>query len=155
MKKKVLIQYLPETDPDFPVPEYQTAGAAGLDIRAYLPKRKRDTGIILTPGERFLAPSGFKIEIPDGYEGQIRARSGLALKYGIALVNGVGTIDSDYRGELGVPLINLGSLAFNLKHGQRIAQLIITSYSRVQLEVVKDVSKTSRSVSGYGSTGNF
>ena len=155
MSKTLLISYLPDTERNFPVPEYQTIGSAGLDIRAYLPIAERNNGALLEPGQRLLISSGFKIEIPDGFEGQIRARSGLALKHGIALANGVGTIDSDYRGTLGVLLINLGSLPFNIKHRQRVAQLIIAPYSRVQLKIVAKISTTTRNESGYGSTGNF
>ena len=155
MNKTLLFQYLPDTEDDFPVPEYQTSGSAGLDIRAYLPISERIHGSKLEPGQRLLFSSGFRIEIPEGFEGQIRARSGLALKHGIALANGVGTIDSDYRGDLGVLLINLGSLPFNVKHGQRIAQLIIAPYSRVELKIVMEISETSRNQSGYGSTGDF
>ena len=155
MSKAIFFQYLPETDTEFPVPEYQTLGSAGLDIRAYLPIKDRIHGSIIKPGQRLLISSGFKIEIPYGFEGQIRARSGLALKHGIALANGVGTIDSDYRGTLGVILINLGSLPFNIKHGQRVAQLVVTPYSRVECKIVKEISTTNRNESGFGSTGNF
>ena len=155
MNKNLLISYLSDTERNFPVPEYQTLGSAGLDIRACLPLAERNNGATLEPGQRLLISSGFKIEIPDGFEGQIRARSGLALKHGIALANGVGTIDSDYRGTLGVLLINLGSLPFNIKHRQRVAQLIIAPYSRVQLKIVAKISTTTRNESGYGSTGNF
>ena len=155
MSKTLLVQYLPDTESDFPIPEYQTAGSAGLDIRACLPISERINGSTLQPGQRLLISSGFKIEIPDGFEGQIRARSGLALKHGIALANGVGTIDNDYRGALGVLLINLSSVPFNVKHGQRVAQLIIAAYSRVEIKIVTEISTTSRNKSGYGSTGNF
>ena len=155
MTKTVLIQYLSETDTTFKIPEYQTSGSAGMDIRACLPKSERSPGWIILPGDRLLISSGFKIQIPVGFEGQIRARSGLALKHGITLANGVGTIDSDYRGDLGILLINLGSEAFKVKHGQRIAQLIISTYSRVELKRVKDLSITDRGSFGYGSTGDF
>ena len=155
MTKTVLIQYLSETDATFKIPEYQTSGSAGMDIRACLPKSVRDIGCIILPGDRLLISSGFKIQIPVGFEGQVRARSGLALKHGITLANGIGTIDSDYRGALGIVLINLGAEAFRVKHGQRIAQLIISAYSRVKLKRVKDLSTTGRSSSGYGSTGDF
>ena len=155
MTKNVSIQYLPDTDSNFPVPEYQTAGSSGLDIRAYLPSADRTNGISLLPLRRALISSGFRVEIPDGYEGQIRARSGLALKFGVTLANGVGTIDSDYRGGLSVILLNLGSAPFIVKHGQRIAQLVIAKYSRVQINIVEDMSETDRNESGYGSTGNF
>ena len=155
MKNAIKIQYLSETESDFPLPEYETTGSSGLDIRAFLPKLNRKEGITLTSGERLLISSGFKIEIPEGYEGQIRARSGLALRHGISLANGVGTIDSDYRGPLSVILINFGSFPFIIKHGQRIAQLVITSCERMRLEIVSDLSKSRRSDSGFSSTGNF
>ena len=155
MTKSLLIEYLPDTESDFPIPKYQTSGASGLDIRAYLPKADQGLGSTLLPGERQLVSSGFKIEIPSGFEGQIRARSGLALKHGIALANGIGTIDSDYRGPLGIILINLGSLPFIIRHGQRVAQLVILSVSKIELKIVKTISKSERNESGYGSTGNF
>ena len=155
MSEDVLIEYLPDTESDFPIPEYQTEGSSGLDLREYLPKTEQCRGIILGPGERQLISSGFKIEIPIGFEGQIRARSGLSLKYGIGLANGIGTIDSDYRGPLGIILINLGPMPFIIKHGQRVAQLVIVSVRRIELKVVKAISKSERNESGYGSTGNF
>ena len=155
MIKNVAIKYLPDTDSDFPIPSYQTRGSSGLDIRAYLPKHTRDSGEVLFPGQRLLVSSGFIFEIPDGYEGQLRPRSGLALKYGISLANGIGTIDSDYRGKLGVLLINLGDSPFTVKHGQRIAQLVIAPYTKVKLKIVNELSKTMRNESGYGSTGDF
>ena len=155
MIKNLLIQYLPDTESDFPIPEYQTDGSSGLDIRAYLPKKDQDNGITLCPGERQLISSGFKVEVPIGFEGQIRARSGLALKYGIALANGIGTIDSDYRGPLGIILINLGSSPYRIKHSQRVAQLVIVSVQKIELKVVKAISESERNESGYGSTGNF
>ena len=155
MSEDLLIEYLPDTESDFPIPEYQTEGSSGLDLRAYLPKTEQGRGVILSPGERQLISSGFKIEIPIGFEGQIRARSGLSLKYGIALANGIGTIDSDYRGPLGIILINLGPMPFIIKHGQRVAQLVIVSVRRIELKVVKAISKSERNESGYGSTGNF
>ena len=155
MTQNVLIEYLSDTDSDFPIPKYQTIGSSGLDIRAYLPRSDRVNGITLLPGERKLISSGFKIEIPNGFEGQIRSRSGLALQYGIGLANGIGTIDNDYRGPLGVILINLGSSPFIIKHGQRVAQLVILRVSRIELKVVKAIAKSQRNESGYGSTGNF
>ena len=155
MTRDLFIQYLDDTDKDFPMPEYQSSGSSGLDIRAYLPISDQSTGTILLPQKRLLISSGFKIEIPNGFEGHLRARSGLALKYGICLANGVGTIDSDYRGDLGVLLINLGSLPYTINHGQRIAQLIIAPYLRVKPRIVTDLSKTDRGNKGYGSTGHF
>ncbi len=155
MIKNLFIQYLSDTDDDFPVPDYETSGSSGLDIRAYLTKEERSFGKVLMPGQRLLIPTGFKIEMPCGYEGQIRSRSGLALQFGIGLANGVGTIDSDYRGPLGVIMMNWGSAPYTIKHSQRIAQLVIVKYTRVKLKVVKDLSRTVRNDSGFGSTGNF
>ena len=153
MTSSLQIKYLPDTDRNFPIPEYQTVGSSGLDVRAYLVKKERRNGRTLLPGERALISTGFAIRIPDGFEGQIRARSGLALKYGIHLVNGVGTIDSDYRGGLGVVLINSGQAPFVVEHGARVAQLVIASYERVKIDIVDDLPKTSRNNLGFGSTG--
>ena len=155
MTNRVLIKYLPDTDRDFPLPAYQTFGSSGLDIRAYFAPRERVQGRTLSPGERSLVSTGFSIAIPDGFEGQIRARSGLALKYGIHLANGVGTIDNDYRGGLSVILINSGLQPFVVEHRARIAQLVIARYERVTLEVVDNTSETIRNDAGFGSTGKF
>ena len=155
MTSSILIKYLPDTDRDFPLPAYQTFGSSGLDLRAYLPPQERFKGRTLLPGERSLISTGFMVLIPDGFEGQIRARSGLALKYGIQLANGVGTIDSDYRGSLGGVLINSGLRPFIVEHSARIAQLVIASYERVSLRVVDNFAKTIRNDSGFGSTGEF
>lgn len=130
------------------LPAYQTPGAAGMDLTACLPG-----SIILQPGEIALIPTGLAIAIPDGYEGQVRARSGLATKHGITLPNSPGTIDSDYRGELKVALINLGRDAFTIDHGMRIAQLVIAPVARVEIEVLDSLSATIRGVGGFGSTG--
>jgi dUTP pyrophosphatase len=102
------------------LPRYETAGAAGMDLRARL-----EAPVLLLPGKRALVPTGLRIELPPGYEAQVRARSGLAVKYGIGLVNGVGTIDSDYRGEIKICLINWGDEAFEIKDGDRVAQLVV------------------------------
>ena len=155
MNSTLLIKYLPDTDRHFPVPEYHTSGSSGLDIRAYLPEKERDQGRRIRPGERSLISTGFAIQIPDGFEGQIRARSGIALNYGIHLANGVGTIDSDYRGELSVVLLNSGPKPFVVEHRSRVAQLVIASYERVILTIVDNIPKTTRNDSGFGSTGNF
>jgi dUTP pyrophosphatase len=155
MTKSLLIKYLSDTDPGFPLPAYQTPGSSGLDLRAYLPGRERANGRSLLPGERSLISTGFAIRIPDGFEGQIRARSGLALKYGVHLANGLGTIDSDYIGGLGVLLTNSGVLPYIVEHGARIAQLVIGPYERVTLTKVDDITKTIRNESGFGSTGDF
>jgi dUTP pyrophosphatase len=155
MTSSLLIKYLPDTDQDFPLPKYQTMGSSGLDLRAYLPKDKRVDGINLFPGEQSLVSTGFAIQVPDGFEGQIRARSGLSLKYGVNLANGVGTIDSDYTGELGILLFNAGSKRFVIEHSARIAQLVIAPYELVTLQIVDSIPETRRNNSGFGSTGNF
>lgn len=130
------------------IPEYKTPGAAGMDVSAWL-----DKSIILHPGERALIPTGIFMEIPPGYEIQIRARSGLALKYGIGLVNGVGTIDSDYRGELKIPLINWGSEDFVINSGDRIAQMIVSAYEHAEVVISSEFSTTQRGSGGFGHTG--
>ena len=134
---------------DLAPPAYATEGAAGADLRAALL-----TPLTLASGERALVPTGLTLEIPPGFEGQVRARSGLALKKGIALVNGVGTIDSDYRGEVGVLLINLGPEPVTLTRGDRIAQLVLAPVARAAFHVVDDLAATSRGAGGFGSTGS-
>ena len=129
-------------------PEYATDGAAGMDLRACL-----EAPVVLKPMERSLIPTGIFAEIPRGYEGQVRARSGLAVKSGIGLVNSIGTIDSDYRGEIKVPLINFGSEDFVIHDGDRIAQLVITSYERVEIELTDTLSESERGAGGFGHTG--
>ena len=128
------------------LPRYETAGAAGMDLRA-------DEPFALAPGERRLVPTGLALEIPPGHEGQVRPRSGLAVRHGIALVNAPGTIDSDYRGEVQVVLVNLGQAPVSFARGDRIAQLVIAPVTRVALEVVDDLSATDRGAGGFGSTG--
>ena len=130
------------------VPEYKSAGAAGMDLKARL-----ETSIILKPGGRALVPTGVKLELPEGYEAQVRARSGLAAEYGIGLVNGIGTIDSDYRGEIKICLINLGERDFLVSDGDRVAQLVIARYVRAELEVCETLSDSERGTGGFGSTG--
>ena len=119
-----------------------------MDLRAFLPEM-----VSLEPGERKLIPTGISIELPEGYEAQVRARSGLALHHGIGMVNGVGTIDRDYRGEIGVLLINLGSEAFPIQNGDRIAQLVLAPVTRAQWTEVDDLETTRRGEGGFGSTG--
>lgn len=133
---------------DNPLPNYQTLGSSGMDLLS-----NNETEIIIKPMERTLVPTGIYLEIPMGYEGQVRARSGLSIKNGITLVNCVGTIDSDYRGELRVPIINLGSQPFKILKGDRIAQLIITKYERISWDQVDSVEETDRGTGGFGSTG--
>ena len=130
------------------LPEYQTAGAAGMDVRACI-----DDAITLQPGERRMVPSGFAIALPDGYEAQLRARSGLSIKHGITMINGIGTIDADYRGEVGVLLVNLGQEAFEITPGMRIAQLVVARYERIDWSEVATLEATERGAGGFGSTG--
>lgn len=140
-------------DRTLPLPSYETPGAAGADIRANLPEAERAAGICLQPMQRLIVPTGFRVEIPMGYEMQIRPRSGLALKHGITLPNTPGTIDSDYRGPLGVALINLGAAAFTVQHGDRIAQMIVAPVVQARFAVVEHLSETERGEGGFGSTG--
>lgn len=130
------------------VPDYATDGSAGFDISAYL-----DEPMTLKAGARALVPTGLYFEVPEGYEAQVRARSGLAIKHGIGLVNGIGTVDSDYRGEIRVPMINWSDEDFVINDGDRIAQVIITSYEKVNIELVEDLSETERGEGGFGHTG--
>jgi dUTP pyrophosphatase len=140
-------------DRGLPLPAYETAGAAGADIRANLLPDMRDTGFVLLPMQRAIVPTGIRVEIPLGFEMQIRPRSGLAVKHGISLPNTPGTIDSDYRGPLGVALINLGTDPYVIRHGDRIAQMIVAPVVQVQFEVVESLSETQRGEGGFGSTG--
>ncbi|MCU0912627.1 MAG: dUTP diphosphatase [Rhodobacteraceae bacterium] len=135
------------------LPAYATAGAAGADIRANLPEGMRDSGFVLAPLERRVVPTGLRIEIPEGFEIQVRPRSGLALKHGITLPNTPGTIDSDYRGPLGVLLVNLGSEAYVIGHGDRIAQLVVAPVVRAAFEAVEALGDSARGGGGFGSTG--
>ena len=131
-----------------PLPEYKTNGSSGMDLLS-----NNEEIITIQPMERHLVPTGLFLEIPLGYEGQVRARSGLSIKNGITLVNCVGTIDSDYRGELKIPIINLGDQPFEIKKGDRIAQLIVTKYEQVLWEEAKEIEESSRGHGGFGSTG--
>ena len=130
------------------IPEYATSGAAGFDISAYL-----EEPFVLKAGERALVPTGLYFEVPEGYEAQVRARSGLAIKHGIGLVNGIGTVDADYRGEIRVPLINWSKEDFVINDGDRIGQVIITSYEKVDIELAEELSDTERGEGGFGHTG--
>ena len=130
------------------LPFYETDGSAGMDLRAFI-----EEPVTLKPGQRMLIPTGLYIELPVGYEAQIRARSGLAIKKGIGLVNGIGTIDSDYRGEIKVILINWGEEDFVIENGDRIAQMVIARYERIEWEQTEDLSETERGSGGFGHTG--
>lgn len=130
------------------LPEYETEGSAGMDVRAYT-----EEDIVIKPGKRVLVPTGLFMEIPKGCEAQIRARSGLAIRNGITMINGIGTIDSDYRGEIKIPLVNLGEESFVIKNGDRIAQMVISRYETVSWEKVSEVGETIRGNGGFGHTG--
>ena len=133
---------------DAQLPAYQTTGSAGMDLHARL-----DSPLTLGPLERTVVPTGIAISLPEGYEAQIRARSGLSSKHGITMVNGVGTIDSDYRGEVGALVINLSSVPFTIEPGMRVAQMIITQYDKAEWQIVPSLDETDRGVNGFGSTG--
>jgi dUTP pyrophosphatase len=134
---------------DNPLPEHQTESSSGADIHAYLP----DGEVIILPGEKEIIPTGIYMEIPIGYEVQVRPRSGLAFKHGVTVLNSPGTIDADYRGEVKVLLINHGKEAFVVKSGERIAQMVFSKYQRVEWESVNRLSDTERGSGGYGSSG--
>ena len=140
-------------DRTLPLPAYETPGAAGADIRANLRPEDRAAGITLAPMQRVIVATGIRVEIPVGYEMQIRPRSGLAVKHGITLPNTPGTIDSDYRGPLGVALVNLGAAPFVISHGDRIAQMVVAPVVQVGFTVVDRLSDTARGEGGFGSTG--
>jgi len=132
------------------LPAYETAGSAGMDLRAAVPE---DAPITLQPGARALVPTGLKIALDHGWEAQIRPRSGLALKHGISAPNTPGTVDSDYRGEVGVILINLGQEPFVIRRGERIAQMVIAAVAQATVVEVETLDETARGVGGFGSTG--
>lgn len=131
-----------------PLPSYATEGAAGLDLRASLTE-----AVILRPLERKLIPTGLYIELPLGYEAQIRPRSGLSIRHGITVINSPGTIDADYRGEVQVPLVNLSNEPFAIEDGERIAQMVIARHEVIQWEPVEELSETKRGAGGFGHTG--
>ena len=137
----------PAEDADIPMPRYMTPDAAGMDICAAV---RQDT--VLAPGQIRLLPTGFAMALPRGYEAQIRPRSGLAVKYGIGMINAPGTIDSDYRGEVMIALINLGQSAYTVRRGDRIAQMVIQLVHQARLEVVEYLDPTARSTGGFGHT---
>jgi dUTP diphosphatase len=149
----IAVTYVEGADRDVPLPNYATAGAAGADIRANLEAGDRSGGLVIAAGARALVPTGLRLAIPAGFEAQVRPRSGLALKHGITLVNAPGTIDSDYRGPLGVILINLGSADFVVGHGERIAQLVVAPVVRAGFELQATLDDTARGEGGFGSTG--
>ncbi|GHC23721.1 deoxyuridine 5'-triphosphate nucleotidohydrolase [Gemmobacter nanjingensis] len=153
MAPELRIMWEDWADRSLALPAYETPGAAGADIRANLPPEQRDTGITLQPMQRLIVPTGIRVEIPEGFEMQVRPRSGLALKHGITLPNTPGTIDSDYRGPLGVALVNLGAEPYTVQHGDRIAQMIVAPVVQVRMVVVEALGETARGAGGFGSTG--
>ena len=145
----VRVERLPHAG-DLPLPAYETGGSAGMDLRAAVAE---DAPVTLAPGARGLVPTGLKIALEPGYEAQVRPRSGLALKHGLTCLNSPGTIDSDYRGEVGVILINHGSEPFVIKRGERIAQMVIARHEQAAMVEVAALDETARGAGGFGSTG--
>jgi dUTP pyrophosphatase len=146
MNVTVKLQRVGQRGPPLDLPRYETAGAAGFDLRA-------DEPVALAPGERRLVPTGLAVEIPPGFEGQVRPRSGLALRLGVGMVNAPGTIDADYRGEVGVILVNHGRNPVSFARGERIAQLVIGPVVRAELVLVDELGGSDRGDGGFGSTG--
>jgi len=153
MGLKIRVMRLDGHDAGVPLPAYASIGAAGADVRANLPLDQRPQGVVLSPGARALIATGLALEIPHGFEVQMRPRSGLALKHGVTLANNPGTIDSDYRGPLGVILLNLGQADFRVEHGARIAQMVIAPVVQSAFDEVATLSDTPRGGGGFGSTG--
>ena len=145
----IRVERLPHAE-GLPLPAYETAGSAGMDLRAALAE---DATLILTPGARALVPTGLKIALEPGYEAQVRPRSGLALKHGVTCLNSPGTIDSDYRGEVGVILVNHGQEPFVIQRGERIAQMVIARHEQAAMVEVETLDATARGAGGFGSTG--
>ena len=135
--------------PGFSMPQYMSSGASGMDLFASLPEP-----VVLNPMSRRLIPCGFSMELPEGFEAQIRPRSGLAIRHGITCLNSPGTIDHDYRGEIKIILINLGGENFTIAPGDRVAQMIVQRVEQVKLELVEDINHTQRGAGGFGSTGH-
>ncbi len=150
MAPTIRLSWTEDADQSVPLPVYETPGAAGADLRANLPDRG---SVTLASGARALVPTGLRVEIPEGYEMQVRPRSGLALKQGLSLPNTPGTIDSDYRGPLGVILINLGDAPVTIAHGDRIAQAVIAPVVQARFELTEALTDTARGQGGFGSTG--
>jgi dUTP pyrophosphatase len=145
----IRIRRVRAADANVPLPRYMSAGAAGMDLCAAVA-----SPVTLKPGERALIPTGYAMEIPPGYEGQVRPRSGLAVKYGIGMVNAPGTVDCDYRGELQVILVNHGQEPFTIARGERIAQMVIAPCMQARLELVDELGATARGENGFGSSGS-
>ena len=143
-----ILRLRPETDADIPLPRYMTAQSAGMDLCAAIQQ-----DLVLDNGDRALIPTGFAIALPTGFEAQIRPRSGLAIKYGIGLINSPGTIDADYRGEIKIAVINLGSGPYTFQRGDRVAQMVIQKIYAAQLDIVEVMYETERNSGGFGHTG--
>ena len=144
---KIALKILPHGQ-GLDLPSYATIGSAGADLRAAV-----GTPLVIQPGERALVPTGIAMALPTSHEGQVRPRSGLAVKFGLTVLNAPGTIDADYRGEIMVPLINLGAEEFVVEHGLRIAQLVVAPFHQADFHVVDDLDDTARGDGGFGSTG--
>lgn len=145
---RLILKVMRVGDVKVPLPSYKSRGASGLDLHAAVPEE-----VVVPPGARRLIPTGIAMAIPEGYEGQVRPRSGLALLHGVSIVNSPGTIDADFRGEVGIVLINHGSEPFIVQPSSRIAQLVIAPVERVEVTLAKELDATSRGEGGYGSTG--
>lgn len=152
MQPRIAMEWLDGADRALGLPQYQTIGAAGADVRANFPPDARD-GLTIAPGARALVPTGLRMAIPEGYEVQVRPRSGLALKQGLTIPNSPGTIDSDYRGPVGVILLNAGSAPVVIAHGDRIAQLVVAPVVQAVFETAETLDETGRGAGGFGSTG--
>ncbi|MFT3917224.1 MAG: dUTP diphosphatase [Anaeromyxobacteraceae bacterium] len=146
MTVKVRFRRVGQRGPPLDLPRYETPGAAGMDLRA-------DEPVALAPGERRLVPTGLAVELPPGHEGQVRPRSGLAARHGVGMVNAPGTIDADYRGEIGVLLVNHGQVPVSFARGERIAQLVVAPVVQAEVELVDELTDTGRGAGGFGSTG--
>lgn len=146
---EIALKRLPHSE-GLALPAYETAQASGMDLRAAIPAEQP---VLLEPGSRALIPTGLAIALPDGFEAQVRPRSGLAIKHGVTCLNSPGTVDADYRGELAVVLINLGQAPFEIRRGDRIAQLVIAPVTQASWRVVESLPETGRGVGGFGSTG--
>lgn len=149
----VKVAYAEGADRSFGLPSRATGGAAGMDLRANLAPGERTDGVTLQPGEFRLIPSGVRVAVPDGFEAQIRPRSGIAGRHGVTVLNSPGTVDPDYRGEIGVILINSGRELFHVAHGDRIAQIVFSQVVRCSLRLEDDLGDTKRGGRGFGSTG--
>ncbi|MEY8120148.1 dUTP diphosphatase [Falsihalocynthiibacter sp. BN13B15] len=148
----ISLKFVDGADQSIALPSYETSGSAGADVRANFPAEQRD-GLVLCPNQRALIPAGFSMELPEEFEVQIRPRSGLALKHGITLLNTPGTIDSDYRGPLGLIVVNFGDTDYLISHGDRIAQMVVAPVIQASFSLTETLSKTKRGAGGFGSTG--